>query len=83
MLPAGPEQWVISLGFAEIEPERDSRVNGDAPVDVLLWAVRLFIRRNTSPSQSSQNQQASSWNWRPKYKMRYKAQLLYPEQAVL
>lgn len=44
MLPAGPEQWVISLGFAEIEPERDSRVNGDAPADVLLWVVRLFVR---------------------------------------
>lgn len=40
-------------------------------------------KRNTSPSQSSQNQEASSCYWRQKDEMRYKAHLVYPKTASL
>lgn len=39
----------FSVGFAEIEPECDSRVNGDTPADVLPWVVRLPVRETQVP----------------------------------
>lgn len=83
-LPAGPEGGKFLCWLCRDWTQRWQLSSRKFTSRCAAVLSDTLCQRNTGPSQSSQNQQASSWNpWRQNYAMRYTAYLVHPKAASL